>query len=112
MTLEEILRWAQGPGINIVVGALLSGAGEYIPQYLALDPKYKRLIFGVFCLVVPLLAAFLGCSLGYQACSIEETYWPAVYAGALVAFASGTLAHTRKLTRTEQPQLVETRAMQ
>jgi len=44
---------------------------------------------------VPLSAALLAMGLGYQVASFEATIWPAIWAGAAVAGASGTLVHTR-----------------
>lgn len=83
-------------GIAAAVGVLLSVVVEYIPQYDALVPKWKRLVFLLFCFVVPLAAAGLGIATCGWPAGWEATFWPAVLAGG-IAFGGGTVAHTRKL---------------
>lgn len=97
MSWSEFLKFLGSPnGIAVALGVVESVLIEYIPPFKALLPKWKRLIFFVVCLVVPLLAATVGVfTLGWPA-DFQTTFWPAVGAG-VVAFASGTLVHTRKL---------------
>jgi len=83
-------------GIAATVGVLLSLVVEYIPQYDALAPKWKRLVFAGACFVVPLCAAALGILTAGWAASWEATFWPAILAGG-IAFGGGTVAHARKL---------------
>jgi len=97
MTFQQVLVWAQGPGIPSIVAAALSVALEYWPAYDALQPKLKRLAFVGLCFVTPMLAAVTGCAMGYQPWAFEETFWPAIYAGGLVAFGIGTLVHIRSM---------------
>ena len=100
MTFHEVLLWAQGPGIAAIVGAVLSFIVEYWPAYASLEGKFKRLAFAAMCFIVPLLAAVAGCGMGYQPWAFERTFWPAIYAGGLVAFGIGTLVHIRLLGKT------------
>jgi len=90
MTFAEFLRYLQGPAVGTVVGAILSVVAEYWPWYQALASKVKRLVFAGMCFVVPLVGAALACAMGYQPCGWEETFWPAIYQGGLVAFGVGT----------------------
>jgi hypothetical protein len=83
-------------GIAAAVGVVLSLVVEYIPTYEALAPKWKRLVFGGACFVVPLAAAGLGIATAGWDVSWEATFWPAVLAGG-IAFGGGTVAHVRKL---------------
>jgi hypothetical protein len=55
------------------------------------------LVFLGLCLAVPLLASALGVLTCEWPFSWSGTFWPAIVAGG-VAFGSGTLVHTRKLT--------------
>lgn len=97
MSWETFVRWLTNPtAIPIVVGVLLSIGVEYVPWYERLAGKWKRAVFFGASLVIPLLGAGLGIlTLGWPG-SWVETLWPALMAGVL-AFASGTLVHLRKL---------------
>lgn len=94
MSFAEFLVGLQGPFISSAVGALLSVVAEYVPQYQGLSSKWKRVIFAGGCFGVPIVAAAAACGMGYQPCSFEQTFWPAIYAGGAAAFSSGTLVHT------------------
>ncbi len=94
MEFAAFLRWCQGPGINLAVGALLAVVVEYWPQFQAMQSKHKRLAFFGLCLAVPLLAAVVACASGYQVWSFAATFWPVIWAG-IVAAGSGTLVHTK-----------------
>jgi len=97
MSWETFVRWLTNPGaIPIVVGAVLSVLAEYVAAYQALAGKWKRAVFFGVCVAIPALGAGLGIlTLGWSA-SWVETFWPSLMAGVL-AFASGTLVHLRKL---------------
>lgn len=104
MGLPEFLIYASGPGIAVIVGAILSFVAEYWAGYEALDPKAKRLVMALLCGVVPLVATGIRIALGYMAVEglvpiLEQIIWPALVA-ALAGFGVSTLAHTRKLTPT------------
>jgi hypothetical protein len=90
MTFEQFLLWLQKPGINVAVGAITSFLTEYWPWFQNLPEKAKRFAYAGVCLIVPLVGAAAGCAMGYQCCGWEETFWPAVYQGGLVAFGVGT----------------------
>lgn len=90
MTFQQFLAYLQGPAVGVIVGAILSVVAEYWAWYQGLASKVKRLTFGALCFVVPLVGAALSCAMGYQSCGWEETFWPAVYRGGLVAFGIGT----------------------
>ncbi len=98
MEWPVFLEFASGPGVNTIVGVLLSEvAVKYVPRFAALAPRWKRVVFFGLCLVVPLLASVLGVLTAGWPGTWVITYWPALVAGGL-AFGSGTLAHTRKMT--------------
>lgn len=100
VTLVEALRYAAGPGVSAVVGAVLSFVVEMLPgTYGSLSALAKRWVMLVLCLVVPVSAtiglwAVEGWPVGWQA--MIDSLWPALVAGA-TAFASATLVHSRKL---------------
>jgi len=98
MTWSEFLQWASSPGINAIVGAVLSVVVEYLPKYDTLEPKWKRLVFFVLCLVVPLGATALAILTGEWGAwgDWANTWWPAIVAG-FTAASAGTLIHTRKV---------------
>ena len=97
MTWEAFLQSLSQPnGIAAAVGVVLSFIVEYIPNYEALDPKYKRLIFLALCFVVPLAAAGLGVATAGWPLTWEPTFWNAVLAGG-ITFSGGNIAHVRKL---------------
>ena len=97
MSWSDFLALLSQPnGIAAAVGIGLSFVTEYIPGYEALVPKWKRLIFLVLCLAIPLAAAGLGVLTVGWSLSWELTFWPALLAGG-IAFGGGTVAHVRKL---------------
>ena len=95
MTWSEALHFATGPGVAVVVGALLSVLAEYWVEYDELPPKKKRLVFGALCLFVPVAATLLGVATDGWTLTVE-LIWQAILAG-LTALGSGTLVHTRQL---------------
>lgn len=98
MTWDEFLRWAASPGVNVIVGAVLSFVVDYLPKYDVLAPKWKRLVFFGLCMVVPLGATALAISTGVwgEWADFANTWWPALVAG-FTAGSAGTLAHTREV---------------
>lgn len=97
MSWSDFLAYLSQPnGIAVAAGFLWSWLIQYIPKYEALAPKWKRLVFAVVCLAVPLVAAVLGVITLDWSLDFEATFWPAIVAGA-TAFATGTISHVRKL---------------
>jgi len=97
MEWTEFLRYAAGPGVAAIVGVLLSETASYLPGFDALVERWKRVVFFLLCMLVPTLASVLGVATAGWPATWVATYWPALVAGA-VAFGSGTLVHTRKMT--------------
>jgi hypothetical protein len=99
MDWSLFLTWMASPsGIPVLVGVVVSVVVEYVPLYSALVPKWKRAVFFVVCLIIPLIAAALGVWTDGWPATWRDTFWPALVAGGL-AFASGTMAHMSKLGR-------------
>ena len=97
MSWFDFLTLMSSPnGIAAAAGIVLSVLVEYIPQYDALAPKWKRLVFLGVCFVIPLGAAGLAILTAGAPISWELTFWPAILAGG-IAFGGGTVAHVRKL---------------
>ena len=96
MDWQTFVLWMQSEGIGVVVGVLLSYVVEWFPKYGDLEPKVKRLVFGLACLLVPMVGVALGIASGFQEPVWGATFWPALVAAA-VAFGSGTMIHVRKL---------------
>ena len=96
MTLIEALNLARGPGINAIVGVLLSILVEYVPEWSELDAKAKRPIILLLCLLVPILATFGLLALDQVQPDDLDLWWGALLAGA-TAFSTSQLAHIRKL---------------
>jgi len=98
MTWGEFLQWASSPGINAIVGAIISVGTEYIPGYDTLEAKWKRLVFFALSMVVPVGATALAVLTGEWGAwgDFQGTWWPAIVAG-FTAGSAGTLVHTRKL---------------
>lgn len=96
MTFVQFLDYASGPGVNFVVGILLSFLIEYVPRYCYLPPKHKRLVFCGLCFLIPVLAAMFKGLCGYVDFTWDPVVWNAIVAGA-AAISAGTIAHTPKL---------------
>ena len=88
MTFEQFLIWAQDPGIAVVVGVVVSIAAEYVPQFGALERKWKLPVILAVNVGVPLAAAGVAIAMGYQSGGFDATYWPALVAG-VAAFVGG-----------------------
>jgi len=100
MTWPEFVAFALSPaGIGIIIGVILSFAIEYVPQYMALESKYKRLVYLGLAFAIPLaLTAINIATTGAAWTDWEGAWWPALGAG-FAAFTGGTVIHTRKLNR-------------
>ena len=97
MSWNEFLQFLSQPnGIALALGVGESILVEYIPGFGDLDPKWKRIVFLLVCMAVPLAAAGLGIATEGWGVTWQDTFWPAVVAGG-AAFGGGTLMHTRKL---------------
>jgi hypothetical protein len=94
MTFPDFLLALQGPLLNVAVGLVLSFAVGYVPAFLSLSPKSKRLATGLLSLAIPMLAWLVASLAGFQAWG---SFWPALVAGA-TAFAAATGLHTRWLS--------------
>jgi hypothetical protein len=94
VTFPDFLLALQGPALNVAVGLALSFAAGYVPWFLALSPKSKRLATGLLSLVIPMLAWLVASLAGFQAWG---SWWPAAVSGA-TAFAAATGLHTRWLS--------------
>ena len=93
---DEALRYAAGPGIGAVVGAVLSVVVEYWPWFDQLKPLWKRAVTFGLCLVVPVLASVLGVATAGWPGTWDGTFWPALAAG-FAAFVASQAVHSRKL---------------
>jgi phage-related protein len=105
MFLTEFLTYVSGPGINAMVGVVISFAVDEIPGFKAwfagLDPRAKRLITFVLSLVVPVLASLaLGIISDVPLFSKEmgDLLWRAVQSGFL-SFTTSQAAHVRKMMK-------------
>ena len=96
MSFPEFLTYAQGPGINLIIGFVLSFVVEWYPSWGNLPPRVKRIAMGFLSLVVPIAAAALSVAMGYQDSSFESTFWPAIVAG-FTAFTGSQAGHLRSL---------------
>lgn len=98
MSLTEFLTYAAGPGINAIVGFVLSFAVEWYPDFETLDPRWKRLVTMILSFAIPVLAT-LGLWLISGLPPTEELLaglWNALQSGFLAFFASQA-AHIRTL---------------
>jgi hypothetical protein len=98
LSWPDFLEWLVTPtAIPVALGIISSVLAEYFPQFKALAPRYKRLVFLGFSLLVPVAGTALGIqTLGWPNVW-EPTWWQAVQAG-VVAFAAGWAVNdTRKL---------------
>lgn len=95
MTWNEFLQLLSQPnGIAVGLGLVESVLVEYLPGFGALDAKWKRLVFLVVSLVIPLGAAGLGIATCDWSVTWNDTFWPAVLAGG-TTFAGGTFVHLK-----------------
>lgn len=94
MTLDQILQWLSGPGLETAIGFLLF---TIWPDLLGksweevVPPNLRRPIFIVICLVLPTLAAMLRVWLGYVAFNVDTVLIPALLAGG-AAYVASTIA--------------------
>jgi len=96
----QFLAWLVVPSsITIAVGVVLSVVVEYLPNFDALDPKWKRVVVFALSLVVPVLAQVCRLASNVEGLAWADwatTWWPVVVAG-VTSFASATVTHIRKL---------------
>ena len=90
MSLTQFLEYAAGPGVNAIVGFILSFAADSVPGYSGLNPKWKRGLMMAACFCVPIAATL---ALGRFD---QEAVWGALTAG-FVAFFGSQAAHARAL---------------
>ena len=96
MSFLEFLQYAEGAGINAIVGLILSYAVEWYPNWENLPSRIKRPVMLAVCMIVPLLALTIGLVTGTQSGDFNTLWWPVIVAG-FTAFATSTVAHIRKL---------------
>jgi hypothetical protein len=95
MSWNEFLQILSQPnGIAVGVGLVESVLVEYVPGFDPLAAKWKRLVFLLVAMVIPLAATGLGIATEGWAVSWQDTFWPAVLSGG-TAFASGTFVHMK-----------------
>ena len=99
MIFCDVVKGLQGPSLGAAAGVALSYLIEIWKGYSNLSAVGKRVVFLALCLVIPLAAVGVGILMCGQSAAFAETWWPAIAAG-LVAFGTGTAAHTRELKRT------------
>lgn len=92
MTFQEFLTYAQGPGINAIIGFALTFVVEWFPRWEDIDRKIKRLVFFLSSLIIPVIAALLSVVAGYQQLDFAATIWPCLVAG-FAAFITGTFGY-------------------
>jgi len=81
--------------LGTAVGTLLSILADYVPQFVALEEKWKKLIFRAGCFVIALGGVYVGGLFGVVANpTFQDAYWPALVVGATAA-VSGTLLHNK-----------------
>jgi hypothetical protein len=98
MSWSDFLAFCAGPGVNAVVGVILSFVLEAWSRFEGLPPAPKRLFVALLCFIVPLTATALSVwTLGVNGSDWANVWWPALVAG-FTAFSTSTLAHTRQLT--------------
>ena len=103
MSWAQFLLWLQTPGsIQIVVGALIYLAGDYIPGFIQAieEPKRKRLAVAGISLVIAEGAYLLNVLTVTHGPLTLDGVWTAFMAAGL-SFGVATLAHTRDLVKTE-----------
>jgi len=98
MSWSEFLRYAaEANGVSVIVGIIISEVVErYVPGFALLESRWKRAVFFLLCLVLPLAASALGVATAEWPATWADTFWPALVAG-VMAFGAGTVAHMRKL---------------
>lgn len=98
MEFSEFLSYAAGPGVNAVVGFVLSFLVGMWPAYKDQSARMKRYAFMIpLCFLVPVVATALGVFTQDWPGQWDPTWWNAVVAGFTAAFA-GTLTHGRTLS--------------
>lgn len=101
MTLLQFLEYAAGPGVNAVVGFLLSFAVDMLPGFESMSQRSKRLLTMWLSFFVPLLAMVGLIGYGGRVLTVELV-WAALLAGFAAYFGSQT-AHIRQLSAIHVP---------
>ena len=98
MSLADFLHYGTGPGINAIVGFVMSWAVEWIPGFDETDAKTKRLITMLASFLIPVCftLALWGIEGMPAGSEMGDSVWNALQAGFLAFFASQA-AHARKL---------------
>ena len=100
----DALVWLQSVE-GVVAGVLgvgLSWLIDYVPGFVGLAPRWKRLIILGLCLGVPLLSVLVAVWTGCFGVPSGDAIWQAVAAGA-VAFSTSQIAHLPKLPESQPP---------
>ena len=93
-TVEGVVAGVLGLGLSWVI--------DYIPGFLDLAPRWKRVIILALCVVVPVIALLLQWQTGCIGVPSGDAWWQAVAAGA-VAFSTSQIAHLAKLPEAQPP---------
>ena len=100
MTLDQILMYLSGPGIQASITFLLF---ILVPDLLGRSweevvvPQWRRPILAVMCMVIPVLAAMTRVWAGYVPFGIDALLVPAILAGGAAYVASTVAIGIRKL---------------
>jgi hypothetical protein len=89
--LVGFLRTLAGPGLNAVVGAVLSLILEFWPAYGATSPRVKRFVAMGLCLVLPVVAT-VALAMGLGSVPTADDVFLALQAG-FTAFFAGQGVH-------------------
>lgn len=104
MTWLEALTYAQSSiGIAAIAGVVIFAAAEYIPGLLGWleNPKAKRLVVLVLCMVIPVGALLLELFTVSYAPVTFDAIWQALFTG-MAAFGVATTVHTTVLKMKKQ----------
>ncbi|GAB4565346.1 MAG: hypothetical protein Kow0047_15830 [Anaerolineae bacterium] len=87
MSLEELLMWLSGDGVNAVWGVAYSLLLELWPGFQGRDRRVKRLVAMVGCLAIPVSAAAMRIAL-FGAADPADLIAMAIKAGLAAYFAN------------------------
>jgi len=100
MTLDQILQYLSGPGIQAALAFFLF---TLWPDLMGrsweevMPPNLRRPLFAVICVVLPTLASMLRYWLGYVQFDVNELLVPALLAGGAAYVASTAAIGLKKL---------------
>lgn len=95
-TFDAWLKAASGPLVSVIVGLVLSWLVGWWPAYNDWETRYKRLVYGGLCIVLPVAAASLRAALGYVSWSFDPLIWHALWHGFAAALTGTVDYHARK----------------